>query len=222
MQVADVAKARQQVLPRPGWAAIMVKSFALAAAKHPQMRQAYFGFPWSHIGEYQWQIAGVVINRRIGDEDVILMGPVVRPETQSLAELDAHLRRYREAPVECVREFREALLVARLPGFMRRFLWWLAVHVLPGRRARHFGTFGVTTMSPFGAKTLQVPSFWPAFLHYGTINQANEIPVGVAFDHRLMNGDIVGYTMLEMEQVLHHEILSELKSMRAAPAVRAA
>jgi hypothetical protein len=222
MQVADVVAARRHASPRPGWAAIMVKAFALAAAKHPQMRQAYLGFPWSHVGEFAWQIAGVVVNRRIGDDDVILLGPLVRPETQSLATLDAHLRRYKEAPVESIREFREALLVARLPGFVRRFLWWLALHVLPSRRARHFGTFGVTTMSPFGAKTLQVPSFWPAFLHYGTINQANEIPVGVAFDHRLMDGVVVGFTLLEMEQALHHEILSELKSLRPAPVARAA
>jgi hypothetical protein len=97
---------------------------------------------------------------------------------------------------------------------VRRFLWWLCLNVLPRRRARHFGTFGVTTMSPFGARTLQVPSLWSAFLHYGSINEAGQVPVGIAFDHRVMDGAVVGYTLLQMEQALHHQIVPELNAMR--------
>ncbi len=67
-------------------------------------------------------------------------------------------------------------------------LWWMSLNVLPRRRARHFGTFGVTTMSPFGARTLEVPTLWAAFLHYGVITPDGEVPVGLAFDHRVMDG----------------------------------
>jgi len=73
-------------------------------------------------------------------------------------------------------------------------------------------------MSPFGARTLEVPSLWSAFLHYGAITPAGEVPVGLAFDHRVMDGAVVGYTLLEMEQVLHHEIVAELRTMRVAEA----
>ena len=141
----------------------MTKAFALAALNHPQMRSAYFSFPWGHIGEYASQIASVIMDRRVGDEDVILLAPLVAPEQQTLLALDAHLRRYQKEPVESIRAFREALRVTRLPGVIRRLLWWLTLHVVPSRRARHFGTFGVTTMSPFGAKTLTVPSLWTLF-----------------------------------------------------------
>src|SRR5205823_2657740 len=147
------------------------------------------------------QIASVIVDRRVGDEDVIFLAPLVRPETQSLRGLDAHrlllvaaqvgveaplvrpatqslrgldahLRRYKEEPVESFRNFRDALRVARLPRLLRRLFWWLSLHVLPSRRARHFGTFGVTTMSPFGARTLEVPTLWTAFLHYGVVTEA--------------------------------------------------
>ncbi len=182
------------------------------------MRSAYFSFPWGHIGEYESQIASVIVDRRVGDEDVIFLAPLVRPEEQSLQALDAHLRRYKEEPVETFRAFREAMLIGRLPGVLRRFLWWLSLNVLPRRRARHFGTFGVTTMSPFGARTLQVPTLWSAFLHYGAIAPTGEAPVGLAFDHRVMDGAVVGYTLVEMEQVLRHEIVAELRSMRGANA----
>jgi hypothetical protein len=196
----------------------MIKAFALAARNHPPMRSAYFSFPWGHIGEYESQIASVIIDRRVGDEDAIFLAPLIRPEQQSLEALDKHLRRYKEEPVESFRAFREAMLVGRLPTLLRRFLWWLSLNVLPRRRARHFGTFGVTTMSPFGARTLEVPTLWSAFLHYGPMTPSGEVPVGVAFDHRVMDGAVVGYTLVEMEQALHHNIIAELETMRRARA----
>jgi hypothetical protein len=218
MRVGDVAAARREASPRPSWGAIMTKAFALAARQHPEMRQAYLSFPWAHIGEYEAQIASVIVSRRVGDEDAIFLAPLLRPEEQSLRDLDAHLRGYMEQPVETYRCFREAILVGRLPRPLRRLFWWLALHVLPRRRARHFGTFGVTTMSPFGASTLHVPTIWSVFLHYGVINEAGELPVGVAFDHRVMDGAVVGYTLLEMEQALRHTIVPELRAMRSAQA----
>jgi hypothetical protein len=218
MRLPDVVAARLQASPRPSWGAIMTKAFALAARNHPPMRQAFFRFPWGHIGEYEAQIASVIVDRRVGDEDVIFLGHLVCPDDQSLRALDGHLRRYKEEPVESFRSFREAMLVGRLPTFARRFLWWLALHVLPRRRARHFGTFGVTTMSPFGARTLDVPSLWSAFLHYGPISETGEAAVGLVFDHRVMDGAVVGFTLMEMEQALHYDITAELQAMRATRA----
>jgi hypothetical protein len=218
MRLPDVVAARREAAPRPSWGAIMTKAFALAARNHPQMRSAYFSFPWGHIGEYESQIASVIVDRRIGDEDVIFLAPLIAPENQSLQALDAHLRRYKDEPVESIRTFRDAVRVGRLPTPLRRFLWWLCLNVLPRRRARHFGTFGVTTMSPFGARTLEVPSLWAAFLHYGAVGPDGDVPVGLAFDHRVMDGAVVGYTLLEMEQALHHAIVAELRAMRPAKA----
>jgi hypothetical protein len=216
MRLSDVIAARKDATPRPSWGAIMTKAFALAARNHPEMRQAYFNFPWGHIGEYASQIGSVVINRRVGDEDVLFLAPLLSPENQSLQNLDEHLRRYLKDPVETIRAFRFSMLVGRLPGLIRQFLWWLSLHVLPRRRARHFGTFGVTTMSPYGARTLQVPTIWTALLHYGAITDAGEAPVSVVFDHRVMDGAVVGYTLMEMEQALHHDIVAELRTMRGA------
>lgn len=218
MHVPDVAAARRAALPRPSWGAIMIKAFALAARAHPEMRSAYFSFPWGRIGVYESQIATVVMARRVGEDDAIFLAPIAGPENQSLLALDEQLRRYKEEPVESFRAFREAMLVGRLPGPLRRFCWWLCLHVLPRRRARHFGTFGITTMSPFGAKTLHVPTLWGAFLHYGAVTPEGDVPVGLAFDHRVMDGAVVGYTLLEMEQALHHVIVPELRQARPAGA----
>src|SRR5262249_5769860 len=157
----------------------------------------YLDFPWGHLGEYEEQIASVIVSRRVGDEDVILLGQLPCPEEQSLAHLDAQLRRYQREPVESIRRFRRSLLIARMPQVLRRFLWWLALRVFPRARAGHFGTFGVTTMSPFGARSLDVPSIWSTCLHYGPISETGEVSVAVVFDHRVMDGAVVGHTLLE-------------------------
>jgi hypothetical protein len=218
MQLADVATARREARPPPSWSAIMTKAFALAARDHPEMRSAYVSFPWGHIAEFDMQIAHLVVNRRVGDEDVMLGAPLFSPENQSLAALDAHLRRYQDEPVESIRPFRAALRMVRLPSLIRRFLWWFALNICMRHRAEYFGTFGVTTMSPYGAKTLALPTLWTVLLHYGAMTPTGEVPVGLAFDHRVLTGAAVGYTLLDMEQILHHEILAELRSMRRAQA----
>ena len=40
------------------------------------------------------------------------------------------------------------------------------------------------------------------------------MPVGISFDHRVMDGSVVGYTLVEMEQVLNHDIVAELRGMK--------
>jgi hypothetical protein len=63
-----------------------------------------------------------------------------------------------------------------------------------------------------------VPSIWATLLHYGAISETGEVPVGLVFDHRIMDGAVVGYTLMEMEQILHQEIVAELQGMRTANA----
>jgi hypothetical protein len=215
MKLADVIAARQNAACPPSWAAIMTKAFALAAREHPSMRQVFLEFPWGHIGQYERQVGSVVITRRVGDEDVILLARLPNPENQSLRDLDATLRRFQQAPVEKIGSFRAALFVARLPRLLSRALWWLALHCLPRERVRQFGTFSVSTLSPFGAKSLYVPTLGSPLVHYGAISEQGEIPVHLIIDHRVMDGAIVGFTLLEMEQALHHEIRTELLAMAA-------
>ena len=63
-----------------------------------------------------------------------------------------------------------------------------------------------------------MPSLSTALLDYGVITEAGEMPVGLAFDHRVLDGATVGYALLQMEQVLHQDIVSELRTMRAVRA----
>jgi hypothetical protein len=215
MHLADVEAARLEVSPRPTWGAMMTKAFALAANRHPEMRQVYLGFPWAHLCQYESQVATIAVSRRVGDEDIVFLAPLIRPEEQSLSSLDAQIKRYKQAPVEDISPFRMALRVARMPRLVRRFLWWLSMNI-PGSRVRRFGTFMISTVGPFGAKALTMPTFGNPLVHYGALSESGEMPVALVIDHRIMDGAVAGYTLMEMEQALHHEIRNELLSMAQA------
>lgn len=213
MRLADVIAARRAAVPRPSWCAVMLKAFAIAAARHPEMRQVFLRIPWGHLCEFNTQIASIAINRQISGENTILLAQISSPEHQSLEQIDGHLRRYQEGPLEDVSAFRSALRIARLPAFVRRTLFWLALNLFPRQRAKRFGTFMVTTMSPYGAKVASIPTLGHPILHYGAFTEAGDVPVGLTVDHRVMDGSVVGFTLLEMEQVLHHDIVAEMRRM---------
>src|SRR5689334_10091869 len=70
MALAEVAAARLEASPRPSWGALMTKAFAMAAAECRPMRQVYLRWPWEHVVEYSWQVSGIIMNRRWGDEEM--------------------------------------------------------------------------------------------------------------------------------------------------------
>jgi hypothetical protein len=216
MKLADVVAAREQAVPRPSWGAIMIKAFALAAKQHPEMRQCYFEFPWGHIGEFAAQKACVVVGRRMGDEDVIFLAPLESPENQSLQALDAALRGFQHEPIESFLAFRQAMMLGRMPRLVARLVLWLFLQVVPSRRIRHFGTFVVTTTSPFGLRANMLPAIGGPVLTYGAISETGEVAVGAVVDHRVMDGPVVGFTLMEMEQILHRQIRAELLAMKGS------
>jgi hypothetical protein len=66
------------------------------------------------------------------------------PEDQTLTQLDAHLRRYQQEPVERFGLFRRVLAISRLPRPLRRVMWWVGLNASRYKRARRKGTFGIS------------------------------------------------------------------------------
>jgi len=53
---------------------------------------------------------------------------------------------------------------------------------------------------------------------YGPISDAGEVFVKVIYDHRVMDGRCVARCLEDLEDVLHTEILAELRSLRRGAA----
>jgi hypothetical protein len=215
MNLAVVAAARQAAVPRPSWCAIFTKAYAAVAAARPELRRAYLSFPWPHLYEHPENIASVAVERRLGEEDAVFFGHLRGPEKQGLLELDAHLHRFKEEPVEKIGLFRRALKTSRWPRPLRRLLWWFGLNVAGRKRAKHLGTFGVSVYSGLGAASLHPLSPLTTTLNYGVIEPDGTVDVRLVYDHRVLDGSTVARALLDLERVLNNEIVVELGYFRA-------
>jgi hypothetical protein len=218
LDLAAVVAARREAVYRPGWSSIFTKAYALVAARRSELRRVYLPFPWARFYDHPVNLAAVVAEGRVGSEDVIFPILVDQPETWPLWAIDDFVRSCKGQPFERVKTFRRACGVAHLPWPLRRLLWWCLGNVSGYRRARSFGTFGVTTIAGLGADSLRPLSPWTTLLHPGVIDAQGRMIMRMTYDHRVLDGRGPASALEELEQVLTTQIVHEL----AGPQTRAA
>jgi len=218
VNVAALRAARVQAAGRPGWCAIFLKAYALVAARMPELRRAYLGWPCPHLYEHPGNVASVAIARDYRDEPAVFFAHILTPERQGLAELEAHLRHFKTAPVESIGLYRRALAVSRLPRPLRRLLWWVGLNSSGRKRARRLGTFGVSAYSSLGAESLHPLSPLTTTLSYGVIDADGAVNVRLVYDHRVLDGATVARALAALEEALTGAVLAELRDLEAQQA----
>jgi hypothetical protein len=215
LDVRQLIEARAQVAQRPGWAAIFVKAFALVAKDEPVLRTLYVKWPWPHFFELPRSVAMVAIARVEDGQDCILPEKVPAPDERPLSEIDAQIRRAKDAPLMEIPSFRKIMMATRLPLLLRRLSWLVALNV--GRMfANNFGSFGVTSVASYGAGELQALSPGPFLVSYGVVKPDQSIDVIIRWDHRVTDAAFIARTLTRLEQVLNTEISVELRGIRPA------
>jgi hypothetical protein len=216
MDISALQRARARTGARASWPAIFTRAYGLVAAAYPELRRAYLPFPWPHFYEHPLSIASVAVEREYQGERAVFFGHLRGPENQTLAEIDEHLRRYKEDPVESFGLFRRALTISRLPRPLRRLVWWIGLNSSGPKRAQRMGTFGVSVYSALGAESFNHLTPLTSTLTYGVIRPYGWVPVRVIYDHRVMDGATVARALARMEEILNREILGEVEGGRAA------
>src|SRR5581483_2019588 len=170
------------------------------------------------IYEYPHHAVALNVERRLADEDIVVFGLIERPETRSLAELEAKVRHYKEAPIGELRSYQRAVAVSRIPWPFRRWFWYLSLNLFGRRRCHNFGTFSVSSVASTGAGILHVVPLLTTSLHYGLFDPQGRIDMRLTFDHRVMDGGTISRAMVDLEAVLKREIVRELWEMRQSAA----
>jgi hypothetical protein len=214
LDISQLLAARAAAPRPPGWAAIFVKAFALVARDEPVLRTLYAKWPWPHFYELPCSIGMVLIARIEDDEACALPEKVTAPDTMALSEIDAQIRRAKEAPVGQIPSFRKALLAASLPLPIRRFAWWIGLNF--GRqRANNIGSFGVTSVAAYGGGELHAIGPGPFIVSYGLVTPDQTIDVVIRWDHRITDAVPIAKALTRLEQVLNTEISRELSADHA-------
>jgi hypothetical protein len=209
MALGSLVEARKGCRHRPPWTALFLKAYAILAQETPELRRVYIGLPRPHLYEYPSSVGMVTFERKTGEEVEVFAGRIKDPASRSLAELVEILRRFNEAPLWEIKEFRRVLILGRLPLPLRRFLMWIALNI--GRqRANFFGTFALSVYSALGAESLRPLFPCTAVLNYGVIAADGAVDVRLNYDHRVMNGAIVARALQSFEKILTQKIVGEL------------
>jgi hypothetical protein len=218
MRLGAVASARAAAGLRPSWCALFTKAYGFVAAATPALRRCYVSFPRPRLYQHPINVASIAIERKFGDEDAVFFAHLRQPEKMSLADIDVALRRFKEQPLESIGAYRRILLTYRFPRPLRRLMWWIALNVWGRKRAAFLGTFGVTVYAGLGAASLHPLSLLTTTLNYGVIEADGSVDVRITYDHRVMDGATIARALAELERVLTHEILAELRYLPPAEA----
>lgn len=213
VHLAEVVAARNLASPRPSWCGIFTKAYASVVANRPELRRAFLSFPWERLFEYHQTSADIVAEARVGDETVVVGVPLKRPEALPLLEIDRKLAWHLERPIERLRTYRRALGLARLPPFLRRWVWWYLLNVSGRKRARYFAAFCVSSVGHLGVDLLNPLTPLTSLLHYGAIEPTGKVSLRLTFDHRVLDGAAAARALNETEEILKTAILAELHAL---------
>jgi hypothetical protein len=218
MRLGELAAARVRAAVRPSWCTLFMKAYALTCNAWPQLRRAYLSFPWPRLYQHPCSVLSVAVERLVGDEEAVLFVHLTQPERLSLAEIDGRLRRWKEAPLESIAAYRRVLRLTRLPRPLRRLVWWGGLNFSGRKRAHFFGTAGVTSYAGLGAGSLHPQAILTTTLHYDVLQPDGSMDVRLTYDHRVMDGSVVARALADLERILTHEILAELRYLEAVAA----
>jgi hypothetical protein len=214
LNIGPLLEARALAPLPPGWAAIFVKAFSLLARDEPILRTLYAKWPWPHFFELPRSAAMVAIARVEDGEECVLPERVAAADELPLREIDAQIRRAKEAPIEEIPGFRRILRAMRLPLPLRRLAWLVALNI--GRlHANNFGSVTVTSVAAYGGGQLHAISPGPFVLSYGCLGPDQTVDVVIRWDHRVSDAALIARILTRLEQVLNTEIAAELRQSGA-------
>jgi hypothetical protein len=211
MRLAELVAARRTWQNRPAWSAIFLTAYATVSARRPVLRRSFMAFPRPHLYEHPCNVASVTIERSLAGEEAVFFAQLRSPESRSVAELDFFLRQCKEAPLEEIGAFRRALRQGRTPWPLRPALWWLAFNLSGKQRSRLLGTFGLTSIGAFGAGLTRIVTPLTTNLHFGLLDERGDLDVRLSIDHRVLDGATGARALVELDDVLIHETLDELR-----------
>ena len=73
------------------------------------------------------------------------------------------------------------------------------------------GTFGVTVYAGLGAESLHLLAPTTTTMNYGMAQADGNVLVRIVYDHRVLDGLTIARTLAFMEEVLHQDVVQELR-----------
>ena len=210
-QLASVERARKESVAKIGWTAIFIKSFATLCTEVPAIRDLFVRFPIRHLYRHPHSVASVSVHRLDDQgEERLMWGQLRNPESMSLADIQRELARMATAPLKDV--YKDGLILERFPVLLRRIAWWWVMRFSGRKRAKHVGTFSISSLGGQGCLNAHHPVVTSASLAMGPLLEDGRMDVVMLCDHRAMDGMLGARALTRLEEILTSSIVSELRN----------
>jgi len=209
MNLSEVVSARNTSSLKIGWTTLFGKAYAIVCEELLELRELFVRYPYKHLYCHPHSVASMSIHRTDDQGQYrLIWGRWNKPESTSLVELQRQLDFMRTAPM--AEAYRDGMILERRSALVRRFAFWWVMNCSGKKRAKHVGTFSISSLGGQGALNAHHQLVTPSSLAFGPINSNGECEVVLICDHRSLDGMLGARALELLESVLRNQIAQEL------------
>jgi hypothetical protein len=203
-RLGPLARARASANLPARWRTLFLKALGLILPRWPELRSLYREGWWPHLAESSRCRIALVVPRFVDAEPILFLPGFDNPGARDVGELDKLVRHLEESAVETVPAYRATLRRAAWPAFVRN---WLTLSPVP-----------VTLAVPEEGDSLPLPVLVPGSCLIRTSRPTidGRVTVAVHHDPRVLDGDVAGRVLTDLEETLLHATLAEVRYLRGA------
>lgn len=216
-RIPKVAAARSMCPTRIGWPMVFFKAYARITDRMPELRRIFVARPYPRIYEHPVSIGRMTVSREIGGDDWVVLTKVDDPATTPIDELQSDVMQMAYGDPSDIALLTRQQRLASIPWPLRRVAWETVEWSGPWR-AKWLGTFGLTTVSKFGATALMPPVFAGTTLSFGPVEKDGSVDIVIAYDHRVIDGAVPAKALAALEEELETAVATELRGL-ATPTI---
>jgi hypothetical protein len=109
--------------------------------------------------------------------------------------------------------YRRLIRFARVPLFIRRLIWQVALLGFGRLRSRYLGTASVNSLPARDALVLQSATPLTLSIFFSPLGAKDQMKIQAYFDHRVIDGMEIYRLLRELEKTLNGEIADELRQL---------
>lgn len=220
MRLAAVDDVRRQSSIRIGWTALFVRAYGHVCSAIPELRDLYVRWPTSYVYRHPEPVAGITVHRLDEHQtERLIWGRIAAPNQHSSEQVQQAIEHFTTAPIQDI--FRDGLKLERRPAFLRRLTWWTLTQWSGRKRAKHIGTFTISSLGNTGAHNAHHPLVTTSSLALGPIESDGSCDVALICDHRAIDGMLAARALQQLEATLIQNSKMDRPTLEAKPLQRA-
>ncbi len=212
MHLGELSAVRKACSARIAWSTLFAKAYGTVCQQTPELRELFVRYPTKYLYRHPNSVGSLSVHRIDDDgNERLIFGRWSNPESTPLIALQQQLDRFSQAPIEEV--FGEGLMLERRSALLRRLVWWWVTNWSGRKRAKHVGTFSISSLGGQGALNAHHPLITTSSLAFGPIDTAGRCEVVLICDHRTLDGVLGAKAMQTLESILSDQMVEELLSI---------